>query len=93
MACVHKFGSELQSVSARVYHVETRIREFATTINLVDAHDTRDEEMEAVKTKNRFQKEQLEDKGGSPKSIQQSDLRDYVTKLFTSNLPDLPEID
>lgn len=34
MACVHKFGMELQSVSARVDHVETKMGEFATTVNL-----------------------------------------------------------
>lgn len=76
MACVNKFGKEIQSVSARVDHVETKMGEFASTINnLIDAYDTKEEKMEAVKAKiadieDRSRRNNLKIRG-VPKSIQQ----------------------
>lgn len=39
MSCLHKFGMEIQSVSARVDNVETKMGEFATTTNRTESID------------------------------------------------------
>lgn len=52
MACMRNFNTELTAVGERVDHIETRIGEYATTINdLVDAHDTAEEEQTWIKEK------------------------------------------
>lgn len=70
----------------------------AVTFNdLVDANDRRDEEIEVLKIK----MADMEDKNkrnnikirGIPESVQQHDLRDYVSQLFKALLPDMSELD
>lgn len=98
LSCVQKFGVELQTVTSRVDHIETKMGEFATTINdLADAHDMKENEIEAVKAKlsdieDRSRRNNLKI-GGAPESVQQSDLRKYAAQLFASILPDLTELD
>lgn len=70
----------------------------AVTFNdLVDANDRRDEEIEVLKIK----MADMEDRNkrnnvkirGIPESVQQHDLRDYVSQLFKALLPDMSELD
>lgn len=52
MYALFQQGVKLKHVEDRVEHVETKMGEFATTINdLVDASEEKDEEMEWVKAK------------------------------------------
>lgn len=98
MSCVHKFGLKLQSVSSRIEHIETKMGELATTINnLIAAHDTKEDEMKKINAKiddieDRSRRNNLKIRG-VPELIKQSDLRKYVTHLFTSILPELTELD
>lgn len=52
MACIRQFSPDLTAVEDRVDHVETKMGEYATTINdLIDAHDTVEEEQNWIKDK------------------------------------------
>lgn len=52
MACMRRFSSELTAVGDRVDHVETKMGEYATTINdLIDAQDNVVEEQTWIKAK------------------------------------------
>lgn len=52
MSCMQNFNKDIQVVESRVDHIETKMGEFASTINdLVDAHDGKEEEMEWIKLK------------------------------------------
>lgn len=78
LSCVHKFGVKLRETS-RVDHKETKMEEFAITINdLVDAHDPNEEEMDAIKVKladieDRSRKMNFKIRE-APETVQQSEL-------------------
>lgn len=98
IACMHKFSTELRSVSDKVTHIEHRMGEYATTINdLVDANEAKEDDIEGIKAKmadieDRSRKNNVKIRG-VPKTVKQQDLRDYVTQLFTAILPDLSALD
>lgn len=46
ISCIHKFNTELQSVSGNVSHIEHKMGEYATMINdLVGANEGREDDM------------------------------------------------
>lgn len=98
MNCMHRFSGELSAVEARIEHVENKMGDFASTINdLVDANEDREEESAWIKNKiadieDRSWRNNLKIRG-IPESVQTSELRAYVTDLFTAVLPDLTAID
>lgn len=98
MACMRKFSSELNAVGDRVDHIESKMGKYATTINdLVDAHNTAEEEQTWIKAK----LADLEDRSrrnnvkirGIPESVQPSELRLYATAILSALMPDLPPIE
>ena len=98
VSCVHKFSSDLRHVADRVSHVETKMGEYASTINaLVDANETTEDDIESLKAKiaemeDRSRRNNLKIRG-IPESVKQQDLRHYVAQLFTAALPDMSELD
>lgn len=89
ISCVHKFSTELQSVSTRVIHIETKMGDYAATINdQVDANDSKEDDIEVIKAK----MADIEDRSwrnnvkirGIPESVQQQDLRKYITQLYNT---------
>lgn len=52
MACMRRFSSELTAVGDRVDRIEIKMGEYSTTINdLIDVHDTVEEEQNWIKAK------------------------------------------
>lgn len=94
ISCVHKFSTEVQSVSARMTHIETKMGEYAnTTDDLVDANESKEDDLEVIKAK-------MADTGDTSRShkvkirgvlefVQQQDLRNYVSQLFNTVMPDM----
>ena len=77
--CMHKVSGELREVEGRVEHIETKMGEYASTINsLVDANEAQEENSEWFKNK----LADLEDRSrrnnmkirGVPESVQPQDL-------------------
>lgn len=98
MKCMHKFNNNLQAVETRVEHIEQKMGEYATTINeLVDSHEEREGDTEWIKEKiadieDRNRRNNLKIRG-IPETVQQADLRTYVSSLFRSLLPDLSDME
>lgn len=98
ITCVHKFSSELQSISDRVSHIENKMGEYATTINdLVDANASKEDDLEMIKVKmvdieDRSRRNNVKIRG-IPESVQQQDLHNYVSQLFNTVMPDMSALD
>lgn len=88
VSCVHKFSMDLKSISDRVTHVESKMGEYAVTINdLVDANYSRDDEIESIKAKmvdmeDRIRRNNIKIRG-IPESVQQH------VQLLNAILPDM----
>ena len=98
MSCMGKFSTELSEVGDRVNHIETKMGEYATTINeLVDAHDTAEEEQTWIKAK----LADLEDRSrrnnvkvrGIPENVAPSSLRPYAMNMLAALMPDISAIE
>lgn len=98
MACMHRFNKELTAFESRVENIETKMGEFATTINnLVDASEDKDQEMYGVKMKltdieDRSRMNNLQIRGVS-ESIQQADLKSFAIDMFKDILLNFSDID
>ena len=98
MNCMHRVSGELREVEGRVEHIESKMGEYASTINnLVDASEVQEESSEWIKNKladleDRFRRNNMKIRG-IPESVQPLDLRSYAIDLFSSLLPDLTNVD
>lgn len=87
MDCISQLKSDITEIGERVSHVEDKMAEFTTSHNeLVDAHNEKDDELEALKNK----MADLEDRSrrnniklrGVAESVPSSDFRRYVQQLI-----------
>ena len=94
---MHRLTGDVQEVGNRVNHIESKMEEYATTINeLVDANEDREADNEWIKAKladmeDRSRRNNLKIRG-IPESVQQHDLNHYVTSMFKDMLPDLSDL-
>lgn len=95
LAFTQQFKTEVAAVDSRVTHIESKMGEFTSTFNdLVDAHNERDDEIHAIKTK----LADLEDRSrrnnvkirGIPELIKPPDLKEYFTNIMKAALPEAP---
>lgn len=93
---MHRFNRDIQEIGSRVDHIETKMEEYATTINdLVDAHGKREADTDWLKAKlaeDRSRRNNLKIRG-IPESLQQSDLCLYATAMFKALIPSLMDLD
>ena len=98
MSCMKNVRADIQEVETRVEHIETKMGEFATTINdLVDAQEQGEDEMEGLKAKladleDRNRRNNLKIRG-VPESVSQGELKKFASTLFLALIPELTAID
>ncbi|XP_073453695.1 uncharacterized protein [Aquarana catesbeiana] len=98
LSCIHTVNRDLQEVSERVTYVEDKMGKFATTINaLVDANESNEDDIDSIKAKMADMEDRARKNNvkicGIPESVLQQDLRNYVSQLFTTVLPEMSAID
>lgn len=97
ISCVHKFDTELQSVTSRVSHIENKMGEYAATISdLVEANEGKEDDIEEIRAKmtdieDRSRRNNLKIRG-VPETVKQ-DLREYVSQLFKAIMHVMTELE
>lgn len=95
---MHKINKDIQSVGNRIDHIETKMEEYAGTINdLVDANDEREGDTEWIKAKladmeDRSWRNNLKIKR-IPETVHQNDLHSYAANMLKQILPGLMDLD
>lgn len=74
MACMRQFSSKLTAVGDWVDHIEVKMGEYATINDLVDVHDTVDEEQNWIKAK----LADLDDKWGSSSTAAEVTAKRFI---------------